>query len=311
MMTFDDFVGNTQAVDLLKMLCVDTKKHGMPFPHIGIFGPAGHGKTTLVTIVAQELDRRFVYVNSVAVRRPTLLRGLITHPENMAKGAIIFLDECHQLPKQIQDNLLSALEKPAILVTSFKDQVIHDPLPDHISFAFATTNKAMVRNTLLSRLEDIELGEYSTPEKQTIALGCLSRSGVDKDKIDMDAVIEIGRRARSGRHVIKLCDRILRHARVNNQEKITMQAVNDVCVSAGVDENGLTKLDKKLLSYLYSSGHVGIDNLEAYLNIPKNQIANIIEPWLVRHNLIIRQASGRVITDKGMQALQGKRIDYV
>lgn len=309
-MKFEDFIGNTQAVGLLKLLCADTKEHNMPFPHIGVFGPAGHGKTTITNIVAAELKRKFVYINSTAVRRAGLIRGLITHPENMANGAIIFMDEAHQLPKQIQDSLLSALEKPAKLVTSFKDQVLSDNLPDHITFAFATTDKSKMNNTLLSRLEEIELGEYTTAEKQLIAIGEFARQKIDNANLDMDAAVEIGRISRSGRHVIKLVDRVVRLARVMKVQKINAGLVKMVCEANGVDGNGLTKVDRRLLRYLNETGHCGIENLEVYLNMPRGQITNTIEPWLVRHKLIVRQASGRVITEKGRLALNGQRIDY-
>lgn len=307
-MGFNDFVGNDRAVKQLKLLVDDSKQSNI-LPHIGLFGPAGHGKTTLANIIADELDRKFVYVNSVAIKTPMTLRGIITHPDNMSRGAIVCLDEAHQLHKSIQDNLLSVLEKPAILVTTYKDQIIRDNLPDHISFVLATTHQGMLSDPLISRMECIDLGEYSSLEKQTIAVKYLNRvHKLKAAQLDTDAILEIGRRSRSGRHVIKVCDNVMRFMRVENLNAINMKIVESVFSILGIDKNGLTRRDESLLRYLAKNGSCGLETLEAYLNSPSKDIKDKIEPWLLRKQLIIRCSSGRAITERGMAAIRGDKL---
>lgn len=305
-MGFDDFVGQAQAINPLR-LYVKAAKAGIKLPHVGCFGPPGNGKTTLASIVARETNREYVYVNSVVVKRPTLLRGLITHPTNLAKGAIVLLDECHRLVPSIQDNMLSALEDPAILVTEEKGEIIRDRLPDNISFFLCTTHQGLIRDALLSRLDTIEVYEPTTEEKQEIALRYFFRAyKIGKDRIDLDAIIDIGRRSRSARHVVRTCDNVMRS--IEPGQAITAKLVEDVYVRLGIDVNGLTKRDRDLLSYLSIKGYAGLETLEAILNTPKKDIKDKVEPFLLRRNLLTRHATGRVITERGRAALRNERV---
>lgn len=309
-MTFDDFVGNKQAVEKIRLMSDDASKNSTKLPHMAFLGSAGNGKTTMARIVADYIKRRFVYINSVAVKDALVFRGLITHPDNMRYGAVIVLDECHRLPGSVQDHLLSVLEQPAELVTVHKGVPVRDKLPDHISFIFATTHAGYIRDALLSRLEQIEFHEYTTQEKQIIAAKYLNRAhGIKGAQMDVQAILDIGRRARSGRHVVRVCDNIIRYMRAGNLDKITQEVVAEVFRILGIDLNGLTARDKILLGYLADNGRCGIDTLEAYLNTPKRDIREKIEPYLLRAGLIERQSNGRAITPRGLKALKGESIE--
>lgn len=305
-LTFDDFVGNAQSVTKIRLLI----EGAISIPHMGFVGASGNGKTTMAKIVADHMKRRFVYINSVAVKDSMVFRGLITHPDNMKLGAIIVLDECHRLLASVQDHLLSVTEDPAELVTVHKGVLVRDKLPDHISFIFATTHSGQMRDALLSRLELIEFGEYSTEEKQIIAAKYFNRAhGLKSQQMDHVAIMEIGRRSRSGRHVVRLCDNIIRYLRINKLDKVTVEIVNTVFTILGIDLNGLTARDVMLLGYLETNGRCGLSTLEAYLNTPQKDIREKIEPYLLRVGLIERQMSGRAITNRGVKALRGERID--
>lgn len=307
-----DFIGNEHAVKQLSLLISEAKANdgNGTMPNICILGPYGNGKTSLIRLMAQEIGRHYVYINSVICRTPTTLRNAIVTPDNLARGAVVFLDECHKLPNSVQDNALSFLQRPSILQTVYKEQIIRDPLPNTISFAFATTHKGLMRDALLSRLEEIELHEYTTAEKQRMAAQILIKGhGLSPQHIDLDAVLEIGRRARSGRHVEKHCDNIMRYMALNKFERLTLDVAKAVFEILNLDENGLTKLDRNLLAYLQQRGGCGLDTLEAALNLTKREIKDKIEPFLLRRGLIARHASGRAITDRGMAALSGERLD--
>lgn len=307
---FEEFVGNRQAVEKLKLLSSNAKKNGGKLPHIGLFGPSGFGKTTLAKITSEYVGRRFVYINSVAIKKPIVFRGLIKDPENLINGAVILLDECHRLTGSVQDNLLSVLEEPSILVTSYNDEIIRDELHDHISFIFATTHSGNMRDAMLSRLEIVELHDYSVLEKQMIAVRHLRRvHRLTPEQLSLNAIKDIGRRSRSGRDVVKNCDNIVRFLKMSSESLITSEIVNKVFDILGVDVNGLTPRDVLLLKYLASVGQCGLETLEAFLNLPKRDIRDKIEPYLLRKRLIVRKSTGRTITQRGLKALTGEVLD--
>lgn len=309
-LTFEDFVGNESAVKKVKLLADDATRHNGKLPHMGFWGAPGNGKTTMARIVADHIGRNFVYINSVAVKTPMIFRGLLTNPENMMKGAVVVLDECHRLPPSIQDNLLSLLEEPALLVTAYKDQIIRDPLPDHISFIFCTTHIGLVRSALQSRLEHVEFHEYNVEQKQMIAMSYLNRKyGLTTADIDFAAIINIGRRSRSGRHVVKNCDNTIRYMRSEGINRMTSDVVNLMFDVWQIDNNGLTPRDKLLLGYLAETGQCGLDTLSALMDMPKRDIKEQVEPWLLRRRFMIRQSNGRAITPKGVAALNGAVVD--
>lgn len=307
---FSDFIGNEQAVQKVRLLADDAVSHDGKLPHMGFWGASGNGKSTMAKIVANHVGRNFVYINSVAVKTPMIFRGILTNPKNMTNGAIVVLDECHRLPASIQDNLLSTLESPALLITAWKGNLIRDPLPDHISFIFCTTHIGLVRTALQSRLEHVEFHEYSTEQKQMIAVAYLNRRyNISGNDMDLSAIINIGRRSRSGRHVVKNCDNCIRFMRANDLHRITSDVVTSMFEVWGIDNNGLTERDKMLLGYLAETGQCGLDTLSAYMDMPKNDIKEQVEPWLLRRKMILRQANGRAITPKGVAALNGVTVD--
>jgi Holliday junction DNA helicase RuvB len=308
-LTFEDFVGNNQAVGKVKLLSADAANNSGKLPHMGFFGPAGHGKTMLSRIVATHVDREYVYINCVAIKTPMIFRGILTHPDNNVHGAVVVLDEAHRLPGPIQDNMLSVLESPAQLVTTYRNQIIRDNLPDHISFILCTTHAGDLRDALLSRLESVEFHSYSLEEMKLIAVNYLKKKyNVPAASIDERAIEDIGRRSRSGRHIVNNVDNIMRYLKITKLNDVSLNASLEVFNILGIDKNGLTKRDKSLLTFL-SRGPCGIDTLEAYLQISKKDIKDKIEPFLMRNKLMVRQSSGRAITEYGMKALRGEVID--
>ena len=307
-LSFDDFIGNSQAVAKVKLLSSDAANNSGKLPHMGFFGAPGHGKTMLSRIVANYVDRRYVYINCVAIKTPMTFRGIITHPDNNAHGAVVVLDEAHRLPGTIQDNMLSVLEHPAQLVTTYRNQIIRDNLPDHISFILATTHAGELRDALLTRLESVEFHSYSLEEMKTIAKNYLTKKHRLLDSLDDSIVEDIARRSRSGRHIVSNCDNIARYLSMSKIKVLDDSVCKTVFEILGIDKNGLTKRDKNLLTFL-SRGPCGIDTLEAYLQVSKRDIKDKIEPFLLRKKLMVRQSSGRAITEDGMKALRGEVID--
>jgi Holliday junction DNA helicase RuvB len=306
---FDDFVGNADAVRKLKLLYSPAKADRFAqVADIAVIGPSGNGKTTIVEIAAEDIGRKFMKINSTAVKNPFVVRGILSAPPT--EGMVILFDECHQLPKKLQDALLTAIEPgkdgKRVLTTSHKDIVMNDSLPANISFAFATTNESYFRPALRNRLERIEIHEYSMVEREEIARKYLARHfNLSASEIDPQAIRDLAFRSRSGRETVGNCNTIILLLRERKEDKITTDIVKEGFKYIGIDSLGLTKTDRRLLSFLARvNTFVGLETLEAAMNMPKADIKSNIEPFLLREGFLMRQAAGRIITDKGKLAVK-------
>lgn len=179
-MDFGDYVGQQRVKENLELL-INAALQGRKFPHIGLFGPAGSGKTMLSEIVAEALGAKLVYINGSAVTSSVVFRGPIARAVKESGGRqqyLIVVDECHAIPRKVQDGLLSVLEEPAVLCTVVekrtqlpngkcleKGQILKEKLPNNVAFVFCTTDKAKLTDAMESRLHPLNLDEYSLPEK--------------------------------------------------------------------------------------------------------------------------------------------------
>ena len=307
-LTFDDYVGNEDAKRKLKLLYSPAKDDKFArVADLVILGASGNGKTTIVEAAASYVGRKFYKFNSTAIKSPFAIRGIISEPPS--EGLVVLFDECHNLPKKIQDSLLNALESgkdgKRILTTAVKETVMNDYIVENVSFAFATTHQSYLRHALLTRLHKIEIHEYTLQERQEIALRYLKRHyGIGSDIIEPEAARDIAFRSRCGRDVVNNCDTINLVMKDIKAISLTSQVVKDSFKIIGVDEFGLTRTDRKLLDFLsINSTFVGLETLEAAMEMPKNDIKSNVEPYLLRQGYMLRQSSGRIITDKGKMAL--------
>jgi Holliday junction DNA helicase RuvB len=129
-----------------------------------------------------------------------------------------------------------------------------------------------------------------------------------KDLLDTTCMIEVAKRARNGRQVARFCDTIVRYMRKNNMTKLDTSMVEKCFAVLGVDENGLTRIDKIMLKELAKMNTcVGLDTLDAVLPANKKQIKEYIEPYLLKQGYIVRTSAGRMITSKGMVAISDRK----
>jgi Holliday junction DNA helicase RuvB len=307
-LTFDDFVGNEQAIKKVKLLIDEAiKDTHARMPDMAFLGASGHGKNLLANVIATECKRKLLVINSTIIRDPFQFRGLIMDlVMNNNVGSIVVIDECHALNKKIQDNLLTATEHPRELHTSHKEQTFTDKLPDNFSFVFATTHAGEIKPALLSRLESIELLPYSSSEQLEMAIKYMERRHkISGDKLDTACMVEVAKRARSGRQVARFCDTIVRYMKKHGLTKLDDKAVTECFEVLGVDKNGLTRVDRIMLGHLSKlNTHVGLDTLDAIMPISKKEIKDCVEPYLLKKNFIVRTSSGRMITTKGQMALK-------
>ena len=303
---FDDFVGNNQATAFVRLLIKRAENDNLVrIPDMAFLGPSGHGKTTLARIVANHLNRSYVEINSTVIKDPFIFRGYIINPKFTGTGAIILLDECHALKKGIQTNLLSALQVPRKLSTEHRNQIFTDSIPENISFIFATTHGGQISSALKSRLRDVEFLEYTLAEREEMAVKYFKRKyNLEPGQFNVDSILTIAKRSRDGRHITENCDDIMELMKQKKEDTLNIKTVEETFSIKGIDKRGLTRLDRKLLLYMVEANtFVGLDTLEAAMNMTKKEIKERLEPWLLRNRFISRHAAGRLITKKGYKAV--------
>jgi Holliday junction DNA helicase RuvB len=316
-MSLDNVIGQSRAKQMLALMTQTFSRTGT-MPPIGIFGPSGYGKTHLVTAWANDIGMKVVYINGTAVRDALAFRSYFKDAVKDSQNRyVIFIDECHMLPNKVQENLLSVLEKPSILCTVAnkeignvqcvdgnrwidKGDVIREALPDNLSFIFATTDPAQLKETILNRLRKINLESYSLEDKIKIAKMHLTRAGFNLH--DTGIYEAIAKRCRSIRQLREeLCESFIDVSVIYDgtpQERLGMM---DSIL--GIDEHGATDLDCKYMEYLLENKLASLVTLAGYLKVDKQEILDRIEPFLLEKQWIQITSKGRTLT-----ALGRKRI---
>lgn len=304
--SFEDFVGNKHAFNLIKLIIHSgAQDNSKRIGDMVFLGPSGHGKTTMARLISSHTGRVLIEINATVVTDPFQFRSYVV--ENMSpSGGIIFVDECHALKKSVQTNLLSATQDPRKLHTSVKGEIYRDTIPENYSFIFATTRRGYIIPELMGRLQAVEFQEYSSKEKCEIVVKYMLRQyDINPKMLDASCIVDIANRSRSARHIEKNCDKII----LNMKRKggtLTKEIVEDTFNILGIDKRGLTRLDRKLLKYLSKqTSPVGLETLGDLMNMPKKDVKEEVEPFLLRNNLIARKSRGRRITKRGLKAIGG------
>lgn len=317
-MQLKDFVGQKSAKQNLELLLAAHKK-GRVLPHLLFAGAAGSGKTSLAHIVAEHIGAELVYLNGAAITSTIVFRQPIAEAikaEGKDKTFLVVIDEAHNLPKKIQELLLSALEKPAILCTVAhknirlsngclinKGDIIKEKLPQNITFVLCTTEKSMLSDTLLTRLHTIYLSEYSLDEKVETIKNRLVLEDVKCD--DIRAIETIAQSTKGMRHLQKVCDRLKDYIVAHDIQTFTVQDAEKLLDILGIDHNGCEEIDRNYLKYLSNKDTVSLSNIARFLNIQEQEVKSKVEPFLIKKDWITIGPRGRKLTITGQQ-LYGK-----
>jgi len=322
-MNLNNVVGQNRAKQMLSLMTQTYKRTG-EMPAMGIFGPSGYGKTHLVMSWANDIGAKVIYINGTAVRDALAFRTYFKDAEkDITTRHIVFIDECHMLPNKVQENLLSVLEKPSILCTVAskemgnthtvdgvkwidKGDVIREHLPSNLSFVFATTDPAQLKETIMNRLRKIILEPYTLEDKIKIAMDHLAGAGYVMS--DIGIYEAIARRSRSIRQLREeLCESFIDVSVIYNgtpQERLSMM---DSIL--GIDEHGATDLDRHYMEYLAENKIASLATLAGYLKVDKQEIIDRIEPFLLEKQWIHITGKGRVLTELGRRQLSKENCD--
>ena len=304
---FEGFIGNEGAVYLLKReLRFARQSLENKLPAFGLFGPPSTGKTELarritkalglpmLTLSKSTLSKEENFFNEVSKEIEDVSDGMLVAPP-----MVIFIDEAHVLPGRIQDSLLTALESD--------DRCFRSALGDinthNITFIIATTDPGKFRSAFRSRLFEINLESY-TIEQIVEILKWRRKNDKDINAFSLfipdEALAYIAKAARATpRRAIDLLKVVAKAIFLGDVEPTLEDIQGDMWRTLSCDRNGLVGIDRKYLRFLADRETAGLSLLVAALGMDKDNITNVIEPWLVQNELIERSRAGRSITIKG------------
>ena len=300
----DQYIGQTQIKQNLRVFIQAAKLRNEALDHVLLYGPPGLGKTTLANIIANELEVGIKHASG-----PTLERGgdLAAILSSLEAGDVLFIDEIHRLPRQIEEILYPAMEDYVLDIVVGKDSTARSIRIDLPPFTLvgATTRIGSLSSPLRDRFGVItQLQYYSVQELKQIAL---RTAKIFDFPIDEDAAYELAKRSRG---TPRVCNRLYRRVRdfaqVLQQDRITL----DVCINAlnqmNVDEEGLDETDHKYLRGIierFKGGPVGVEALAAAISEEVQTLEEVYEPYLMQKGFVQRTPRGRIATEKAYQHL--------
>ena len=303
-----EYIGQTNTVNQLNIFIEAAKKRNETLDHVLLYGPPGLGKTTLSHIIASEMGVDIKVTSGPAIERAGDLAALLT---NLKDKDILFIDEIHRINRNVEEVLYPAMEDYCLDIIIGKGPSARSIRLDIPKFTLigATTRTGMLTSPLRDRFGVIlNLDLYSVEQ----LLEIVTRSAKILDvPINNDAAIEIARRSRGTPRIAnRLLKRVRDYAQVIGDGKITLKIAKESLLVFEVDEEGLDKVDQRLLQSIikiFAGGPVGLDTLAASIGEDKETIEEVCEPFLIQKGFINRTPRGRVATDFAYKHFNYKR----
>ena len=291
---FSDYIGQSEIVETLKIAIQAALQRKEPVDHVLFHGPPGLGKTTLAHIIANEMGGKITVTSGPTLDKGGDLIGILTHLE---EGDILFVDEIHRMPKTVEEFLYPAMEDFAVDFVFDKGfhARSHRYRLNRFTLVGATTRVGLLSAPLRDRFGIFRSLDFYN--EQDLVIISKRSAALLEIKIDDKGAWELAKRSRGTPRIInRLLKRVRDYAQVKADGVITKETVNAALSLEGVDEKGLTNLDRRFLKTIiefYDGGPVGIEAIAATLQEETDTLVDVVEPYLLKIGFIIRTSSGR------------------
>ncbi len=295
--TLDDYIGQEKVKENMAIYIEAARRRKEPLDHVLLYGPPGLGKTTLAGIIANEMGTNLRITSGPAIEKAGDLAALLA---SMGEGDVLFIDEIHRLPRQVEEILYPAMEDFAIDIMTGKGQgttSYHLPLP-HFTLIGATTRAGQLSAPLRDRFGVVERLELYSVEN--LAKIVTRSAGILGIEIDADAALELASRSRGTPRIAnRFLKRIRDFAEVISNGVVTYNTAKIALDRMEIDELGLDSGDRRVLKAIiefYGGGPVGVDTIASVVDEESVTIEDVVEPYLLQIGFIKKTPRGRCVT---------------
>lgn len=295
--TLEEYVGQEKAKTSLGIYIKAALERHEALDHVLLYGPPGLGKTTLASIIANEMGVNIRITSGPAIEKAGDLAAILT---NLSEHDILFIDEIHRMSRTVEEILYPAMEDYALDIIIGKGPAAKSIRIDLPKFTLigATTRAGLLtaplrdRFGVISRLELYDVDELKRIVKRS--------AGLLEVDIDGDGAAEIASRSRGTPRIAnRFLKRVRDYAQVRYDGKITAGVAAEALQMMEVDELGLDTIDSRMLRTMienFGGGPVGLDTIAATIGEEPQTIEDVYEPYLLQLGFIARTPRGRIAT---------------
>ena len=302
--TLNEYIGQKKAKENLSIYIKAALGRHESLDHVLLYGPPGLGKTTLSGIIAKEMGVNLRVTSGPAIEKQGDLVAILT---SLNEGDVLFIDEIHRLPRNVEEILYPAMEDFSLDIILGKGPSARSIRLDvpHFTLVGATTRSGQLTAPLRDRFGVLLRLELYTPEE--LAQIITRSAGILGIEIEKDGALEIASRSRGTPRIAnRLLKRVRDYAQVRADGVITKEVANDALLRLEVDAMGLDATDRRMLRSIiefYHGGPVGLETLAATIGEEAVTLEDVYEPYLLQQGFLTRTPRGRCVTRRAYEHL--------